>query len=109
MIIGRDFKRHAKKGDYMPVKGCHCLNLVTAVIDHYKRQPPPNRLKTIFLDQKHWKLFVNDLKSIDNNYPINANDGVQIEGCDVTVKRGSMFQDREMKYEFYPMEIKGVA
>lgn len=109
MIIGRNFKRHAKKGDYMPVKNCHCLNLVTAVIDHYKRQPPPYRLKTIFLNQKHWQLFVADLQRIDANYPINATEGVQIDGCDVTVKKGTMFQDREMKYEFYPVEIKGEA
>jgi hypothetical protein len=109
MIIGKDFKRYAMKGDYMPVENCHCLNLVTAVIDYYKRQPPPYRLKTILLDSKHWHLFIDDLRRIDKDYPIDAQAGVQLEGCDVTVKKGSKFQTRELVYEFYPMEIKGTA
>ena len=46
--------RFAQKGDYMPVADASCLNLVTAVIDYYKRQPPPHRLKTIYLDHTHW-------------------------------------------------------
>jgi len=98
-------RRYANAGDYQPIPGCHCLNLVTAVIDYYKRQPPPKRLKTISLNQKHWNLFVEDLKkleSLNEGFAVNAEQGVPIEDSDVTVKRGGMFQVKEMKYEFYP-------
>ena len=95
----------------MPIPGCHCLNLVTAVIDFYKRQPPPKRLKTIKLDAKHWTLFVEDLKRLNLYDPeleeknkdceIHAMKGVQLEGWDGFIKKGSMFQKKEMEYEFY--------
>src|SRR5580692_2702291 len=97
-------RRYANAGDYQPIAGCHCLNLVTAVIDFYKRQPPPKRLKTIWLNQKHWYLFVEDLKRLEDlneGFTVNADQGVPIENSDVTVKRGSMFQLKEIKYEFY--------
>lgn len=96
-------RRFAERGDYKPVAGANCLNLVSAVIDFYKRQP--KRLKTIFLDHTHWRLFVEDMKKVDPDYPANAIDGVPIEASDVTVKRGSQFQNKEMQYEFYPKEI----
>ena len=105
------FTRYAKKGDYKPVPGANCLNLVTAVIDFYRRQP--KRLKTIFLNQAHWNLFVEDLKKLSDENPgfvVDAIDGVPIENSDVTVKRGSRFQLNEMKYEFYKdIEVKQLA
>jgi len=94
-------KRYAEKGDYMPVAGANCLNLVTAVIDYYKRQPPPYRLRTIYLDHTHWNLFTEDMKKVDDTYIPNATEGVPIAASDVTVKRGSRFQQKEMKYKFY--------
>ena len=99
MLLDKNFNRYAQKGDFMPVKGCHCLNMVSAVIDFYRRQP--KRLKTIFLDHTHWNLFVEDLKRVDETYKASAVDGVPIENSDVTVKRGDRFQNKEMKYEFY--------
>lgn len=103
----REYKRYAKKGDYKPVYGAFCLNLVTAIIDEYKRSP--KRLKTIFLNSKHWDLFVEDLKKIDDNYRADALAGVEIEGCDVTVKKGSKLQVKEFVYEFYSdKEIKSM-
>jgi hypothetical protein len=105
-------KRHTQKGDYMPIEGANCLNLVTAIIDHYKRQP--KRLKTIFLNATHWRMFVEDMKKVDDSYPANAIDGVPIADSDVTVKRGSTLQLKEFQYDFYtPAElgfkIKGVS
>jgi len=93
--------RFAQKGDYMPVADASCLNLVTAVIDYYKRQPPPHRLKTIYLDHTHWNLFIEDMKKVDDTYIPDAIDGIPIAHSDVTIRRGSMFQQKEMKYEFY--------
>lgn len=118
MLRKSEFRRHAKLGDYQPLLGCHCLNIVTAVIDYYKRMPAPYRLKTIFLNAKHWKLFSEDLKRLQENKEladmnkgceINAAEGVQFDGCDVTVKLGGKFQQKEMKYEFYPVDIKEIA
>ncbi len=99
-------KRYAKKGDYKPVPGANCLNLVTAVIDYYKRKPPPYRLKTILLDHTHWRLFTEDIKKVDDSFVPDAIEGVEIAASDVTVKRGSQFQQKEMQYEFYPASSK---
>lgn len=102
-MFTKNFTRFAKMGDYKPVPGANCLNLVTAVIDFYKRQPPPRRLQTIFLNHTHWRIFVEDLKLLDDSYIAEAVAGVPIADSDVTVKRGSQFQTKEMLYEFYPM------
>jgi len=108
MIAGKKMQRYAQAGDFKPVVGAHCLNLVTAVIDFYRRQL--KRLKTIYLDGTHWKMFIEDLKKLSDDNPgfvIDATAGVPIENSDVTVKRGSRFQEKEMKYEFYDdVEIK---
>lgn len=107
MKFDNTFHRYCEAGDFMPVPECHCLNMVTAVIDFYKRQP--KRLKTIFLDHTHWRLFTEDMKRVDDSYAPNALVGVPIEGSDVTVKRGSQFQNKEMQYEFYSTaEIKKI-
>lgn len=104
-------RRFANTGDYMPIENAYCLNLVTAVIDFYKRQP--KRLKTIFLDHQHWKLFIEDLKKCSEDNPgfvPNALEGVPIADSDVTVKRGSQFQKKEMQYEFYKdAELKQIS
>ena len=102
-------KRYADKGDYMPVDKCPTINIVTAVIDFYKRQPEPFRLKTIALNPTHWRMFVEEMKHIDDTYEPNAVLGVPIEGSDVSVKRGSSLQVKELVYEFYQPVNVGIA
>lgn len=110
----RNFTRHSKAGDYKPIPNCHCLNMVTAVIDFYKRNP--KRLKVIFLNHRHWTIFIDDLKRVmemtggNDGFKIDAQQGVPIEGSDVVIKRGSQFQTKEMHYEFYnKVELKGIV
>lgn len=94
-------RRHAQKGDYKPVVGCPCINMISMTIDVYKRQPPPCRLKEIYLNQTHWRMFVEEMKLIDPTYEPRAVEGVPIEHSDVTVKKGLSIQKKAMKYEFY--------
>jgi hypothetical protein len=100
-----------KKGDYKLGNNTPCLNIVLRTIDYYKTQPEPYRLKTILLNREHWLMFAEEMKLLqelpeNHGCEIDAEKGIQIEGCDVTVKRGSMFQDKELKYEFYPSTRK---
>lgn len=102
--MSRQFVRHSKKGDYMPVPDCPTMNLLTAIIDDYKRSP--KRLKTIFLSRSEWRRFVDDCKRIDESYPVDAVRGVPIDNSDVTIKCGSVMLD-SMRYEFYTdIELK---
>lgn len=105
--MGRKFTRYAKKGDYMPVDGCHTMNLLTAIIDYYKRQP--KRLKTILLNDDNWRRFAEDCKRIDESYDVNPTVGVPIADSDVTIMRGSNYMIKEMEYEFYPYSVDATS
>ena len=93
--------RHAKKGDYMPV-GNIAMDMVTACIDHYKRSP--KRLKIIYLNHSYWVRFKNYVLRNDPEYVI-PDSGVEIEGCDVTVRRGHGLQVEPMMFDFYEKKV----
>lgn len=74
--------------------------MVTAVIDHYRRQP--NRLQTIFLNPIHWRLINEELKTaLGSDY--EKRDSIELEGCDVDIQLSSL-QVMAMRYKFYPVK-----
>ncbi len=95
--MSRQFQRYAKKGDYMPVEGAPCLNMLTAVIDFYKRQP--RRLEKIYLDAQHWGMLNEELKRLlGENY--ERRDSIEFDGCDVAIERNSLLTNRPIVYKF---------
>lgn len=94
--------RYTEIGDYMPIEGANIINVLTHIIDFYRRER--RRLKSILLQPMNWNKFVDELRKIDPTYEVNHQEGVQFDGCDVTIKRGSNFQVKEIQYEFYTNE-----
>ena len=89
--------RHSKRGDYKPVPNAPCLNMVTMVIDEYKRSK--KRLQTIYLDLRHWQMLNEELKRLlkDDYVPT---DKIEFEGCDVDIQLGRLNR-KAMSYKFY--------
>lgn len=103
-----NFTRYAKKGDFKPVPNCACMNMVTAVIDYYKRQP--KRLQTIYLNGTHWRLLNNELsRLLGKDY--EPRDVIEFEGCEVKIMKSSLLQSQPMRYQFadYRDIVKGEA
>ena len=91
------FTRFAQKGDYRPGEGAPCLNMLTAVIDFYKRQP--KRLETIYLDKTHWAMLNDELKRLlGEDY--ERRDSIEVEGCDVAIQQSSVFTRKPITYKF---------
>jgi hypothetical protein len=100
-----NFTRHAKRGDYQPVPNSPCLNMVTAIIDDYKRSP--KRLQTINLDKSHWRMINDELKKLlGSDYEMR--DVIELEGCDVGIQFGGSLQSVPIRYEFMkdPYKVK---
>jgi hypothetical protein len=88
--------RYANKGDFMPLKDCPCLNMITATIDFYKRQP--KRLMKIHLNPIHWNMLNRELmKVLKEDY--EPKDVISFEGSPVEITL-SRLQERAMRYEF---------
>jgi hypothetical protein len=101
-----NYTRHAKTGDYKPQRNSPCLNLCTAIIDEYKRSP--KRLKTIYLDSKHFRMINNELsKLLGAEY--KAVDRIEFDGCDVGIEYGGKLQLKAIRYEFYPAPPKATV
>jgi hypothetical protein len=100
-----NFTRHSKRGDYQPVPNSPCLNMVTAIIDDYKRSP--KRLQTIILDKSHWRMINDELKKLlGSDYEMR--DVIELEGCDVGIQFGGSLQAVPIRYEFVkdPFKVK---
>jgi hypothetical protein len=99
-----NFVRHSKRGDYQPVPNSPCLNMVTAIIDDYKRSP--KRLQTIHLDKSHWRMINDELKKLlGSDYELR--DRIEFEGCDVGIQLSAL-QAVPIRYEFMkdPYKVK---
>ena len=99
-----NFTRHAKRGDFKPIHNSPCLNMVTAIIDDYKRSP--KRLQTIHLDRSHWRMINDELKRLlGSDYEMR--DVIELEGCDVGIQLGAL-QAVPIRYEFMkdPFKVK---
>lgn len=91
------FTRFAKRGDFRPVENAPCLNMLTAVIDFYKRQP--KRLEFIYLDKTHWRMLNDELKRLlGEDY--ERRDSIDFEGCDVSIQQSSVFTRLPITYKF---------
>ena len=92
-----NFTRYAKKGDYKPVENAPCLNMLTAIIDFYKREP--KRLEKIYLDASHWGMLNEELKRIlGDNY--ERRDVISFDGCDVDIEQRGVLGTAPISYKF---------
>jgi len=100
-----NFTRHAKRGDFQPVPNSPCLNMVTAIIDDYKRST--KRLETIHLDRSHWRMINDELKKLlGADYEMR--DRIELEGCDVGIQLSAL-QAVPIRYEFMKDPYKKLA
>jgi hypothetical protein len=100
-----NFTRHAKRGDFKPIPNSPCLNMVTAIIDDYKRST--KRLQTIHLDRSHWRMINDELKKLlGADYEMR--DRIELEGCDVGIQLSEL-QAVPIRYEFMKDPYKKLA